>query len=223
MTRSTSSRRRAADQGSRAGTEVKLARARHGMSARQVARRAGVSWDTVQRIELGDPNVAISTLCAVAEAVGLDLVVRTYDGRSPSLRDTGQLQLAQRLMSEGHASLKPALELSIGTQGSAIDLAFFGPLEILAIEIERLILDFQDQFRRADRKRRAIADMHQRSVRLVLAIEDRPRNRAAVRAHLALIATALPARSREILNAIRTGGPLGRDGILWLRRRSPAR
>jgi hypothetical protein len=54
-----------------------------------------------------------------------------------------------------------------------------------------------------------------------MVVEDTERNRAAVAPHLAFIRTALPARSREILKSLRTGEPLGRDGLLWLRRRRP--
>ena len=78
--------------------------------------------------------------------------------------------------------------------------------------------DFQNQYRRADRKRQALAAQHQRPTRLVLVIEDTRRNRAALEPHMKLIQAALPARSREVLGALRSGRPLGRDGLLWVRR-----
>jgi hypothetical protein len=111
----------------------------------------------------------------------------------------------------------------VGTHGQSIDLVMFGATEILGTEIERMAVDFQAQYRRADRKRGLLADVHQRAVRLVMAVEDTRRNRAAIEPHRDLIAEALPARSREILHAIRTGEPLGRDGLLWIRRPPPSR
>lgn len=166
--------------------------------------------------------MAVETLCAVTEAVGLDLVLRAYEGQAPSLRDTGQLELAQQLWEEAHASWQPSMELAVGEHGQAIDLCFFGPSEILAVEIERLAIDWQAQPRRADVKRRSLASRHQRPVRLVMAVEDRRRNRAALAAHLGVVRVALPAGSREVLAALRRGRPLGRDGLLWIRRRRKA-
>ena len=220
MSRTSSSKRRAADQASKIGAEVKLGRATNGMTAQQVADRAGVSWSTEARVELGDPSVGIDTLCAVTEAVGLDLVLKAYEGRRPTLRDTGQLALAEQLCGRVHPSMRATIELLIGQHGEAIDVALFGAEEIVATEVERLIVDLQDQYRRADRKRQALAAMHQRPVRLVLVVEDTARNRAAFERHADFIRSMLPAGSREILAALSNGRPLGRDGLLWLRRRS---
>lgn len=188
------------------------------MPREHVARRAGVSWSTQRRVEAGDPTVGLDTICAVADAVGLDLVLRAFPGRQPSLRDTGQLEIAARLRAAAHASLVAALEQPAGTHGEAADLVLFGAEEIVDYEIERLVTDFQAQYRRAALKREALAAQHARPVRLVLTIEDTRRNRIALEAHLDLIRTALPAGSREIMRSVQTGRPLGRDGLLWLRR-----
>lgn len=200
------------------GGEVKLARVTNAMTVRQAADRAGVSWSTQARVELGVPGISLDTMCAVAEAVGLDVVIRTYAGRSPSLRDTGQMALAAILCGQAHAVWQPNVELLIGQHGESIDVAFFGPLEIWASEIERMATDWQGQYRRADRKREALAALHQRPVRLVMVVEDTRRNRAALEPHLAFIRSVLPAGSREVLAALRGGHPLGRDGLLWIRR-----
>jgi len=218
MRRSTTSRRRAAEQSAKIGSEVKLARVTLAMTGRQVADRAGVSSSTEARAELGDPNLTVGTMCAVAEAVGLDIVIRAYNGRAPSLRDSGQLASANQLQSWAHSSWQPDVELLIGPHGESIDVAFFGPSEIWALEIERMATDFQAQYRRADRKREALAALHQRPVRLVLAIEDTRRNRAALEPHLAFIRSIMPAGTREVLGCLRAGQPLGRDGLIWIRR-----
>ena len=218
MSRSSGSRRLAGDQSAKVGGEVKVARVTQAMTARQVAVRAGVSWSTEARVELGDPNVTITTMCAVAEAVGLDIVIRVYQGREPSLRDTGQLVFAEHLCGQAHTGWQPDIELLVGQHGEAIDVALFGVQEIWATEIERMAIDFQAQYRRADRKRETLCALHQRPVRLVMVIEDSRRNRLALERHLAFIQSVLPAGSREILTALRTGRPLGRDGLLWMRR-----
>ena len=177
-----------------------------------------MSWSTGARVELGDPGVTITTLCAVAEAVGLDIVLRAYPGRGPTLRDTGQLALAERICAQAHAGWQPNVELAVGPNGEAIDVVLFAAREIWAVEIERMAIDFQAQYRRADRERAILAALHQRPVRLVIILEDSRRNRAALEAHLAFIHASLPAGSREVLAALRTGRLLGRDGLAWVRR-----
>lgn len=223
MSRSASSRRRAREQNTRVGDEVQLARIGQGMTIQQVSVLSGVSWSTVRRVERGDPNVSMGIACAVAEAVGLDLVLRTYQGSPPSLRDTGQLGHAEWLCERAHPSLHPSLELLVGQHGEAIDTVFFGPEEIIATEIERMLADFQAQYRRANAKREALAAQHQRPVRLVMAIEDTLRNRSMLEPHVAFIRRTLPAGTREVLTALGTGRPLGRDGLIWIRTRRKVR
>lgn len=217
--KSASARRRAATQAGKLGAEVRTARASHGLSVLSAARLAGVSWQTFARVESGDPNVSILSACAVAEAAGIDVVLRAYPGKAPSLRDSGQLGLAEQLRSMADAAWKPTFELPVGAHGTAIDVAFFSVSEILASEIERALEDWQGQFRRADEKRSILAALHQRPVRLVVVVEDTPRNRRILAPHLAVVRQMLLAGSREILKSIRSGEPLGRDGLLWLRRR----
>lgn len=217
--RSTAARARARQQSAKIGDEVKSARVGLGFTHQQVAHRAGVSWATEVAIELGQPGARLDTICAVTDAVGLDLVLRTYPGRPPMLRDSGQLEHARLLVAQAHPSWRPVIELNIGPHGQAVDLAFFGATEILDYEIERMASDFQGQFRRDDAKRHLLASRHQRPVRLVMVVEDTARNRLAVAEHTELLRTALPAGSREILTSLRSGVPLGRDGLLWFRKR----
>ncbi len=211
--------RRAREQAERIGNEIRLARATSGLSRRAAAHRAGVSRDTEGRVETGNPRVGLDALCSVGTAVGLDIVIRAYPSRPLSLRDSGQLTLARLLCDQAHGGWDAALEVPAGDHGEATDVGFFGAQEILASEIERLILDFQAQYRRGALKRDELARRHSRPVRLVLVVEDTRRNRAAVAEHEALIRRSLPAGSREVLKALRTGHALGRDGLLWLRRR----
>lgn len=215
--------RRARNQAEHVGGEIARARAELALTQAQVSRRANVSPDTERRVEQGDPGVQLDTLCAIGEAVGLDIVVRAYRGRRPTLRDTGQLALTEILCSIAAGSWEPRLEVTAGDHGEAIDLCLFGATEIIDAEIERMILDFQDQYRRLAAKRDWLAGHHQRPVRLVMVIEDTERNRAAVAPHAAFIKSVLPGTSRDVLTALRSGKPLRQDALLWIRRRQPPR
>jgi transcriptional regulator with XRE-family HTH domain len=203
-----------------------MARAGLCFSLRDVARRAGVSPESVRRVEQGDPSVQLDTICAVAEAVGVDVVISGYPAATVSLRDAGQLTITRIICSMAHPSWQPHLEMPAGDHGEAIDLVFLGPDEIIAAEIDRRLLNFQEMHRRNVRKRDYLAARHQRPVRSVVITEDTRRNRQAVEPHLELIRRVLPAGSREVLNAVRSGEPLGRDGLVWMRpyrSRRPAR
>ena len=188
------------------------------MSVEEVARIARVAPSTVVRVVRGDPGVHLDTLCAVATAVGLNLSVKAFPKAQPSLRDSGQLGIAEYLVSTAHSSLRPALEVPVGDPyGRAADLVLFSANEVLHIEIERRIVDFQATFRVAMLKRDALQARHTRPVRFVLAIEDSQKNRQLLAANMTVIRTALPATSTRILRCLRTGGSLGADGLLWVR------
>ena len=94
--------------------------------------------------------------------------------------------------------------------------------EVVEVEIERALLDFQAQLRAAQLKRGAMADRLGRAVRLVVAVPDTRRNRAVVARHQASVESALPVRSRTVWAALRSGTPVGGDGLLWVRVRSPS-
>lgn len=198
-----------------------LARAIAGLSRSDAASRAGVARSTWERVEAADPGISLRVLVAATGAVGVDLVCGTYPGREPSLRDSGQLAFAQFLTAMAHPSWKVSLEEPAGEHGEAIDQVFWGASEIIAVEIEGVLADWQAQSRRHQVKRDWLAARHARPVRLVTLVADRPRNRAAIAPFQAVIAGVRPAGSRAVLHAIRHGQPLGSDGMCWMRR--PAR
>jgi transcriptional regulator with XRE-family HTH domain len=211
-------RDRAIAQSSRLGTSIKAARGIAGLTRDAAARRSGLARSTWDRVEAGTPSVTLATLAAATDAVGLDLVCQTYPGRGPSLRDSGQLGVAERLRSIASQMWRVSLEELAGEHGEAIDMVFRGPSEVLAVEIERLMLDWQGQYRRASIKRAWLAQHATLPVRLVIVVEESQRNRAVMANHMALIGTVMPIGSRGVLAGIRSGEPIGADGLCWLRR-----
>jgi len=172
----------------------------------------------LERVELGLPTTTLTTLCAVTDAVGLDLVIRAYPGRGASLRDRGQMAIAEYLARAAHTAWSVSLEVTAGEFGQAIDQVFWGTDEILAVEIIRHMADYQGQYRSVSLKRDWLAAQHGRPIRLILAVEDLRSNRAVLSPHHALISSALPAGSRQVMDALRTARRLGSDGLVWVRR-----
>jgi transcriptional regulator with XRE-family HTH domain len=212
----------------RLAAELKLARATLALSRSALARRAKVADTTIRRIESGAIDVGVATLTSVFAAAGFDLVVRAYEGRTARLRDSGQLELVDQLRRAAAQRWKAVIEVAAGEYGRSADLVFYGADEVIHVEVERRATDFQAQLRSALRKREVLAGRGDRPVRLVLAVEDTRRNRVAIAEHAEAIGSRLPAGSRDVQRALRTGQPLGRDALLWIRRdrksrRSPSR
>jgi transcriptional regulator with XRE-family HTH domain len=212
---------RSADQARKVGESVQLRRAAAGLTRTQAAARAGIARSTFERIEAGEPGVALDTLVAACDPVGLDLVCQTYPGRSLSLRDKGQMGVAQLLADMASSRWRVTLEEPSGDHGEATDMVFWGPDEIVAVEIERLVVSYESQRRRASVKRDWLAARHHRPVRLVMVIEDTARNRAAMSPWERVLTSTMPLGSRAVFSSIRTGAPLGNDGLCWIR--PPAR
>jgi transcriptional regulator with XRE-family HTH domain len=210
-------RERALKQASRLGESIQVARRIAGLSRERAAVRAGLAPSTWGRIESGLPSASLTTLAAATEAVGLDLVCQAYPGREPSLRDSGQLAIAERLRLLASPAWRVTLEEPAGDHGEAIDLVFWGAEEIIAVEVERLVLDWQAQYRRASIKRAWLAERRGKPVRLVIVVEDTPRNRAALAPQLPLLRTIVPAGSRAVLHALRSAAAIGVDGLCWFR------
>lgn len=178
---------------------------------------------TWERIESGTPTVTLTNLVAATEAVGLDLVLQTYPGRATSLRDSGQLGIAQAIASIADQAWRATFEHRAGDHGEAIDLVLWGRDEVLAIEIERMAVDWQGQYRRASLKRDWLAARTDRPVRLVMVLADTRRNREALSPFADLLGRTFPAGSAAVTRAIRDGSRLGSDGLHWFRPRDRTR
>jgi transcriptional regulator with XRE-family HTH domain len=200
--------------------ELVAARAVAGLTQREVARRAGVSQSLVSLLETGRAIPSLGRMHRLAAATGHDLSIRLFPGSGVRLRDSGQLAVADQIRAATHASWRIRLEVPIGAQPDrrAADMILETAAELVAVEVERVLLDFQAQFRAAQLKRATLAERSGRSVRLVMALPDTRRNRAVIEAHRSILETALPTPSRRIWASLRSGSPVGGDGLLWVRR-----
>lgn len=205
--------------GERFGSEVRIARVSAGLSQRELARRAGLTQAFVSQIERGRVIPAVESMVRLATVLGLVLSLRLFPGEGLKLRDSGQLTVALAIRKEVHASCRVRLEepIAYGNDRRAADMVLETPIELVMLEIERGIVDFQAQYRAAQLKRAALSERLGRPVRLVIAVLDTRRNRELLRPHQEMIKTALPLSSRQIWAAVRSGEPIGGDGLLWVR------
>lgn len=66
------------------GERVRSLREQHGVSQSELARRIGSTQPSVARLEAGGVTPSLETLDRIANAFGLDLVVRFDAGKPPS-------------------------------------------------------------------------------------------------------------------------------------------
>jgi transcriptional regulator with XRE-family HTH domain len=165
----------------RYGEELRLARVGAGLTQSGLGRSAGVSQAFVSAVELGARTATLDIACRLAAGAGCELSLRLFPGRGVSLRDSGQLAMAEALVAVADPSWHAQLEVPVSsTDRRAADLVLEGPLEVLHIEIERRLVDFQAQLRSATLKRDALAARTTRPVRLILVIPDRRSSRQLV-------------------------------------------
>jgi transcriptional regulator with XRE-family HTH domain len=212
---------RGRDLTARFGRELRDERVAQGVSQRLLARRAGISQARVSAIERGVRQLDVSLAARLAAGVGGELGMRLYPGVGIGLRDSGQLRTAQLIREAVPAGARVTLEAPIGVGHDlrAADMLIEGQREAVVIEVERALTDFQAQLRRAQLKRVALAERLARTVRLVIAVPDTPRNQRNVATYRDLIESALPVSSRRIWAALRSAEPVGGDGLLWVRER----
>jgi transcriptional regulator with XRE-family HTH domain len=200
------------------GRELRIARMTVGLTQLEMAKLAGISQQQASLVERGIGDVSLVSRCRLAAACGHELGWRLYPVATVRLRDSGQLALAQVITAAAHPSWQARLEVPIAPgDARAADLVLAGPAEIIHIEIERALVDFQAQLRSAQLKREALAARQPTPMRLVIAVPDMKTTRARLAPFAQLIAHTLPAPSRQIWRSIRTGEPLNSDGILFVR------
>jgi hypothetical protein len=188
-----------------------------------VATRAHVSQASVARLEAGDLRLSVLLVGSVFSALGMDISIKAYPAQGVRLRDSGQIVLAEVIRAAAHSTWRVLFEEPIGgPSGRAADVLLLGTRSGIHIEIESALVDLQAQLRKGQIKRDGLEQRYERKLAFVLALGESERNRNAVRATADLIRAALPAPMREVMNSVRTGQPLERDGLIWIRPRSRA-
>ncbi len=196
-----------------------------------MAARAGVSQQTVSRLERGDfEGLTIKTFLAIADALDADvpLAPRLRGPRATLLRDRRHAALqnavADELRGLGWAVLVEESFNHYGDRGSVDVLGWHAERQtLLVIEVKTEILDLQDTLRTLDMKARVLPivcrEAHgwrSKHVAAVLVVAGTTTQRKALHDHAALIEAALPAETREVRRWLADpSGPI--RGVLLVR------
>jgi transcriptional regulator with XRE-family HTH domain len=200
------------------GRELRLARMNAGLTQADLARLAGVSQQLASWAELGHGDISLEARCRLAAACGHELGWRLYPVATVRLRDSGQMRLAQAIVAAAHPSWRVRLEVPVASgDARAADLLLTSATQVIHLEIERALVDFQAQLRSAQLKREALMAREGKPIRLVIAVPDTAGTKERLAPFEQLVSQALPASSRTIWRAIRSGESLNDDGILFVR------
>ena len=189
-----------------------------GLSQARLASLAGASQTEVSKAERGLLDISLEARCRLAAACGHELGWRLYPVATVRLRDSGQMAMAQAIVGGAHPSWRSRLEVPVAAgDPRAADLVLTGPAEVIHIEIERALVDFQAQLRSAQLKRELLAAQDHRPIRLVIAVPATTKSRERLAPFYELIQQTMPIPSRRIASALRSGEVVEGDGILFLR------
>lgn len=215
-------RARSSDAASRRGRELtelvlrelRAARMDRNISGAAVAVVLGISASQFSRLERGRTSgVSIEDACVALDAVGLDLVVKTYPG-GPPIRDAAHTALLDRLRPRCHASIRLLTEVGMPIAGDqrAWDLVAVGPAWRHRFEAETRARDCQALTRRIRLKARDSGDIGGVSLLLL----DSRHNRDFVAMHAATLAETFPVPASVALAALRTGADPGAGSVILL-------
>ncbi len=159
----------------------------------------------ISRIEAGKlGSLSIIDAALVANAVGLDLSVKTYPGGGRP-RDAAHAARLQRLLAEVRPPLRCRTEVPLPRRTDlpeqrAWDATIDGAGETTAIELEMRLHDIQDQVRRLNLKRRDGAPD-----RLLLVVADTRANRRVLCEYPEIFVELPRLQTSHVLRELRSG------------------
>lgn len=183
-----------------------------GLSRREVARRVGVSPQTIERAESGDARALTIDLAArIAAVLGMQLAASLYPFGEP-VRDRAHLALIARFRARLHHSLRWRAEVLIPIAGDprSADGVVDGPFGLAIVEAETHLGDLQAVERKAAAKARDVG-----ATRLILLVSDTRHNRGVIRLHPEL-RERFPVDTRRCLARLGTGLDPGGDCLVRL-------
>jgi transcriptional regulator with XRE-family HTH domain len=193
--------------------ELRAARLDRNVSGRLVADALGITTGQYSRLERGlTGGLTIEQATVALDAVGLDLSVRIFPGRSP-LRDSAHAAVIDRLRARCHSTVRVLTEVPLpgDREQRAWDVVLVGRDWQHHVEVETRPRDRQALERRMALK---VRDGAVGGVSLVLL--DSRWCRDFVRAGADALAARFPVPAAVALAALRTGHDPGAGSILLL-------
>lgn len=210
------------------GEDVRRLRLEAGVSLAQLAEVVGVHRSHLARIEGSKVHSSMEVLTAIAVGLGADLSVRFYAGAGPRLHDRFQAAMTEALLRSLDPRWRAELEVSIIRPArGVIDVVLTdraGPTTI-AGEVYSELRRLEQQIRWSAEKSAGLATRladddplaASRDVSRLLVLRSTIATRDIARRYEATLATAYPARTRDVVLALTTpSGAWPGPGIVWM-------
>jgi transcriptional regulator with XRE-family HTH domain len=197
-----------------------------GATQGQVSDLAGIDRSHYSRIEAGTANASVETLVAISAALGADISVRLYPGTGPRLTDRHQARMVETLLRSLSDDWRPHVEVPVSRPArGVIDV-------VLERRASRLLVatEAYSELRRLEQQIRWSADKasslgssdlvgpgYEFTPSRLLVLRSTATTRQLAREFEATLRAAYPARTADVVAAIRDGAEWPGPGIVWIR------
>jgi transcriptional regulator with XRE-family HTH domain len=203
----------------RIGRQVADARWDLGASRADLARCAGVDPGHLWRIEAGTANPSLETMVALASCLGMELGVRLFLVAGPRLRDRFQAPMIEALIRSLGQTWRPDPEVVVPAARGVIDLVLTRTLDqlVVACECHSELRGLEAVLRRLAQKTDAlqVQDGATRTVSSLLLLRLTRATRETAVAYESTLAAAFPARTADVLQALRGTAAWPGPAIVW--------
>lgn len=197
-----------------------------GATQAQVSDLAGIDRSHYSRIEAGTANASLETLVAISTVLGADISVRLYPGTGPRLTDRHQARMVEILLRSLSDDWRPHVEVPVSRPSrGVIDAVLERPAARLLVATEAY-----SELRRLEQQIRWSADKAaslgssdlvgpgpEFTASRLLVLRSTAATRQLARAFEATLHAAYPARTADVLAALRDRADWPGPGIVWIR------
>jgi len=209
------------------GEQFSRLRADAGLSARSVARAAGISASHLGSVERGSAEASTGVLVATADVLGADLTIKAYPGTGPRIHDRIQARIVEELLRSTATRWQPFVEVPVRRPARGfVDVVFAerAAPRLVSTEVHSDLRRLEQQIRWAQEKAMSLpsADLWRRfdeppEVSTLLVLRSTERTRGLVDEFAETIRTVFPARATDLHAALTGDGPWPGPGLLWAR------
>jgi transcriptional regulator with XRE-family HTH domain len=210
------------------GDDVRKLRLDAGITLTELASVTGLDRSHLRRIESGEANASIDAVVAIGIALGADLGIRYFAGVGPRLVDRFQAPMIEGFLPELASRWMARLELSVKTPArGVVDAALIDRQARLAVagefqsELRRLEQQIRWSNEKAEGLRARLAEEDGGPILIgsrLLVLRSTVTTRELARRFEATLATAYPAKTRDVLRALTTEHARWPGaGLVWMR------
>lgn len=209
------------------GSQLSQLRADAGLSARAVARAAGISPSHLGCVERGTAEASTGVLVAIADVLGADPSIKAYPGTGPMIHDHIQARIVEELVRSTIARWRVFVEVPVRRPARGyidVVLAERAAPRLVSTELHSDLRRLEQQLRWAQEKATSLpsADLWRQfdrppEVSSLLVLRSTARTRQLVDAFAETIRAVFPARPADPHAALTGDAPWPGSGLLWAR------